>query len=183
MKSPEVGVLAVADRGLKADGLLRHLEHGTHALHGQVDLFGHLLGGGFTTVLLHKLLLHAHQLVDRLDHVDRDADRPRLVRDGAGDRLPNPPRRVGTELIAAPILELFHGLHQPHVAFLDEVEEGQPAVGVLLGDGDDEAQVGLDHLVLSLAGLVQPAQSSWYSLANSSGLSQNWSSSSVSLAA
>src|SRR5699024_2564188 len=44
------------------------------------------------------------------------------------------------------------------VALLDEVQELQPAVRVLLGDGDDEAQVRLDHLGLgfrrfTLAGL------------------------------
>ena len=37
----------------------------------------------------------AHQLVDRLDHVHRDADGARLVGDRAGDRLADPPGRVG----------------------------------------------------------------------------------------
>jgi hypothetical protein len=39
---------------------------------------------------------------------------------------------------------------------VNEVEEGEAAVGVLLGDADDEAQVGLDHLGLGLVGLAQP---------------------------
>jgi hypothetical protein len=33
----------------------------------------------------------AHELVDRLDHVHRDADGARLVGDAAGDRLADPP--------------------------------------------------------------------------------------------
>jgi hypothetical protein len=80
--------------------------------------------------------------------VHRDADGARLVGDRAGDRLPDPPGRVGRELVAAAVLELVDRLHQADVAFLDQVEELQAAVRVLLGDRDHEAQVGLDHLLL-----------------------------------
>ena len=83
-----------------------------------------------------------------------DADGARLIGDRARDRLPDPPRGVGRELVAAAVLELVDRLHQADVAFLDQVEELQAAVGVLLGDGDDEAKVGLHHLLLGLAGLA-----------------------------
>jgi hypothetical protein len=148
MKSPKDGVVAVADRRLERDGLLRHLHDLLHAVDGQVHLVGHLVRGRLVAVLLEKLLLDLHDLVQRLDHVDRDADRAGLVGDGAGDRLADPPGRVGGELVAAAVLELLDGLHEAHVALLDEVEEGEAAVRVLLRDGDDEAQVGLDHLGL-----------------------------------
>ena len=82
--------------------------------------------------------------------MDRDADRARLVRNRARDGLPDPPRRVGRKFVSAPILEFFHGLHQAHVAFLDQIEERQPAVRVFFGDGNDEPQVGLDHFGLGL---------------------------------
>ncbi len=72
----------------------------------------------------------------------------------AGDRLTNPPRRIGREFIAAAVFELIDRLHQADVAFLDEVEELQAAVGVFLGDGDHEAQIRLDHLLLRLARLA-----------------------------
>ena len=38
--------------------------------------------------------------------------------------------------------------------FLDQVEELQPAVGVFLGDGDDEPEVRLHHLLLRLPRLA-----------------------------
>src|SRR3546814_8055953 len=97
---------------------------------------------------LQELTAAPHQLVDRLDHVNRDADRARLIGDRAGDRLANPPGRIGAELVAAAIFELVDRLHQADVAFLDQVEELQPAVGVFLGDRDDEAQIRLDHFLL-----------------------------------
>jgi len=51
------------------------------------------------------------------------------------------------------VFELVDRLHQADVAFLDQVEELQAAVGVLLRDGDDEAQVGFDHFLLGTARL------------------------------
>ncbi len=84
----------------------------------------------------------------------RDADGARLVGDRAGDGLPDPPGGVGRELVAAAVLELVDRLHQADVAFLDQVQELQAAVGVFLGDGDHQAQVRLDHLLLGLTSLA-----------------------------
>ena len=98
--------------------------------------------------LLDELALDVDDLVELLDHVDRDADRPPLVRDRAGDRLADPPRRVGRELVAAAVVELLDGADQAQRALLDQVQERQAAAEVALGDRDDEAQVGLDHLLL-----------------------------------
>ena len=83
----------------------------------------------------------------------RDADGAGLIGDGAGDGLANPPGGVGRELVAAAVLELVDRLHEADVALLNEVEELQAAVGVLLRDGDDEAQVGFDQLALGLLGV------------------------------
>ena len=78
----------------------------------------------------------------------RNADRARLIRDGAGDGLPDPPRRVGGKLVALAVIEFFHGLHQPEIALLDQIEEKHTAVDVPLGDADDQTQVRLDKLLL-----------------------------------
>ena len=82
--------------------------------------------------------------------MDGHADRPRLVGERAGDRLADPPGRVGRELVAAAPVELLDGADQAERALLDQVEERQALVAVVLGDRDDEAQVRLDHLLLRL---------------------------------
>ena len=64
-----------------------------------------------------------------------------MIGDRAGDRLANPPRRVGAELIAAAIFVLIDRAHQAGVSFLDDVQESQAAIAVFLGDRDDQAQV------------------------------------------
>ena len=129
-KISEAGVVAVADWGLQRDRLLGHLENGTHALDGKVDLVGDLVGTWLAAVLLNQLLLHAHQLVDGFDHVHRNANGARLISDRAGDRLTDPPGGVGGEFVAAAVLEFFHRFHQAHVAFLDQVEKGEAAIGI-----------------------------------------------------
>jgi hypothetical protein len=67
-----------------------------------------------------------------------DADRPRLVGDGARDGLTNPPVGIGREPVALVVVELLDRADQAHVAFLDEVEEGHAAAEVLLGDRDHQ---------------------------------------------
>ena len=94
----------------------------------------------------------ADQLVDRFDHVHRNTNGAGLVGDGAGDGLANPPGGVGGEFVAAAPLKFVDGLHQADVAFLNQVQELQAAVGVFLGDGNHQAQVGFDQFLLGLVG-------------------------------
>ena len=148
MKSPKL-VSSLSPTGDCSEiGLLRHLQHGANALDRHLHFVGDFLRRRLAAEILDQLLLHPHQLVDRFDHVHRDADGARLIGDGAGDGLANPPGGVGGKLVAAAVFEFLDRLHQAHVAFLDEVEEGEAAVGVFLGDGNDEAQVGFDHFGL-----------------------------------
>src|SRR5919112_3601883 len=86
-------------------------------------------------------------LVDLLDHVNGDAYGPPLVGDGAGYCLPYPPRRIRRELVAFGMVELLGRPYEPEVALLDEIEKRNTAITILLGDGDDEPQVGLDETV------------------------------------
>ena len=120
-------------------------------------MHGQLFGGGFAAQFLLQLPLRPHQLVDRLDHVDRNADGASLVRNGARDRLAHPPGRVRRKLVAAPVVELIHRLHQADVAFLDQIQELQAAVGISLGDRDHQPQIGLDQLLLGDLGFLLAA--------------------------
>ena len=72
------------------------------------------------------------------------------VGDAPGDGLADPPRGVGRELEPPPGVEPVDGLDQAEVALLDEVEQGQAGRLVLLGDGDDQAQVGADELAVGV---------------------------------
>ncbi len=66
--------------------------------------------------------------------------------------MADPPRGVGAELVALGRIELLHGAQQPDVAFLDQVEEGDAAPHVALGDRDDQPQVGADQRRLGFLG-------------------------------
>ena len=111
---------------------------------------GDLVRRGLAAERLDELALDVHDLVELLDHVDRDADGPPLVRDRTRDGLANPPGRVRGELVAAPVVELLDRADQPERALLDQVQERQAAAQVALGDRDDEAEVRLDHLLLGV---------------------------------
>src|SRR3990172_1027260 len=151
---PEVAVLLFPDGGFQRNRLLRDFEHLADFLEGNVHPLRDLLGGGLPPELLDQIAGGPDQLVDRLDHVHRDADRSRLVGDRPGDRLPDPPGGVGRKLVPPPVLELVDRLHQTDVPLLDEVEELQPPVGVFLGDRHHQAEVRLHQFALRLPGLA-----------------------------
>src|SRR3954470_9363663 len=144
----QVRIFLFADRRLEGDRLLGAIEYLVHLVERQLHLLGDLFRRRLAAELLHEIARGADELVDRLDHVHRDADGPGLIGDRAGDGLTDPPRRVGRELVAALVLELVDRLHEADVALLNQVEELQAAVRVLLGDRNDQAQVGLDELRL-----------------------------------
>src|SRR5712692_2060222 len=149
----QMRIFLFADRRLERDRLLRDLQHLADLAHRDVHPLGDLFGRRLAPELLHERAAGADQLVDRLDHVHRDPDRPGLVGNRARDRLADPPRRVGRELVAAAVFELVQGLHQADVALLNQIQELQAAVGVLLGNRHDEPEVRFDQLLLGLLGL------------------------------
>src|SRR4051794_6764147 len=120
----EVGVLLLADRRLERDRLLRDLDDLADLLGGDHDLLalGHRLGDlldrRLAAELLEQLAGDADEPVDGLDHVDRDPDRPGLVRDGPRDRLADPPRGVGRELEALLEVELLDRRSEEHTSEL-----------------------------------------------------------------
>src|SRR5580700_1920388 len=149
----EMRIFFFADWGFERDRFLRDLQDFPHFGNGNVHSFGNFFRRRFASEFLHELTRGADQLVDGFDHVHRDADGARLIGDGAGNRLPDPPRGIRGKLVSAAILKLVDRFHQADVAFLNQVEELEAAVGVLFRDRNYEAQVGLDQFALGLLGV------------------------------
>src|SRR5207302_5224251 len=110
-KVAEICFFALAYRGLERDWLLRHLQDRANTIHWQEHFFGNFVRRRFSPIFLHQLFLYTHELVNRLNHVDGNSNRARLVRDGAGDGLANPPRRVSGKFVAPPVFEFLDCLH------------------------------------------------------------------------
>ena len=138
-----MAVFAVAHRAVEADRVTAHRRHPPGLVYGCAGPGGDLLDRRLAAIFLEQLPGHVPHSAHRLDHVHRDADRAALVGHRAGDRLPNPPGCIGAELKAAAILELVDRPHEPRVALLDQVEEGQSTVAILLRDRDNEPKVAL----------------------------------------
>ena len=80
----------------------------------------------------------------------RNADGAGLVGDGAGDGLANPPGGVGGELEALGVVELLHRADEAQIALLNEIQKQHAAAHIALGNGDHQAQIGLDELLLGV---------------------------------
>ena len=79
--------------------------------------------------------------------MDGQADGLRLVGQRALHGLLDPPGGVGGELATLGRVEALDGLDEAEVALADEVHERQAHLVVVVGDLNDQAQVGLDHVV------------------------------------
>ena len=90
----------------------------------------------------------SNKLIDRFNHVNGNPDRSSLIRNGAGDRLPNPPSGVGTEFVPALIFEFIDRFHQADIAFLNQIEELETSVRVFLCNTDHKPQIRFDQLGL-----------------------------------
>src|SRR3954451_17695855 len=146
----ELRLLFIADRLFQRDGCLRGALDRIDFLRVDARRLGDFLGGGLTAKLGHELALGAADLVQLFDDVDRDADGARLVGKRTGDRLADPPRRVGRELEALAVVELLRGSDETERALLDEVQERESLVAIVLRDRDDQSQVRLHHLLLGV---------------------------------
>src|SRR5215468_1600363 len=143
----QVRVLLFTDGSLEGYGCLSNLARLAHFFDGHVQPLGQLLRSGLAAKLLNELASALSKLVDDLDHVNGHTDGARLVRDGARDGLANPPGGVGGELVAAAPVELVGASHESEIALLDQVQKLKAMLGVFLGDGDDQAKVGLGQFI------------------------------------
>src|SRR5205085_4463250 len=91
----------------------RRLAHFAYLLERQLRHPRDLLVGRVALELRDELPRRAADLLLPLDDVHRDANRARLVCDATLDGLPDPPRRVGGELVAAAPVELLDRPDEP----------------------------------------------------------------------
>src|SRR5690606_28481502 len=118
-------------------------------------LFGDLLGAGLTPQFSLEAGLGGPNRGEGVVEVDRNPDRARLVGDGAGDGLENPPGGVSGELEALAPVELLDGADEAQAPFLDEVEEVDAGrVGITASVGDHETEVGGQEGVFGLPALA-----------------------------
>src|SRR6266508_1433077 len=144
----ELGLVLVANRLLEGDGRLGATADLLHLVAGEIEIAADLHRRRLPPELGAELALRAHDLVQLLDHVHGHPDRSGLVGQRARHRLTDPPGRVRRELEAFAVVELLRSADESDRPLLDQIEEGQTLVPVLLGDRDDETEIGLDHLLL-----------------------------------
>ena len=146
----KVAVFALADRTVERNWVTADLHDAASFLDRHLGAEGNLFHRWLASEFLKQVLLDGAELGHGFDHVHRHADGAGMVGDGAGNRLANPPRGVGTELVAALVFVLIDGTHQAGVAFLNDVEERQATVAVLLGNRNHQAQVAAGEVALGL---------------------------------
>ena len=78
----------------------------------------------------------------------RHTDRSSGICDTSGDRLTDPPCRIGTELITFGIVKLVNGFHQSHISFLDQIQKRHSTTDIFFGNADYQTKIGFRQLFL-----------------------------------
>ena len=153
-------VRVVAQRRLDRKRCLRRASRLDDSLDVQAEIARDLLEAWRIAGQRQDLALRALHARQQLDRVYGQADGAALICQRAGHRLADPPVHVSAEAeTAAPIVFVGADL-QADVAFLDQVEERQPAVEIAPRDGHHQPQVALDQVLPgSVAVLDEPLES------------------------
>src|SRR3989338_8843767 len=80
---------------LERNDILRNLQNMTDLLNVHSHFSSQLFNQRLTPQFLNQTALRMSQFIDGLDHVNRNTNCPRLVRNGTGNGLTNPPRGIG----------------------------------------------------------------------------------------
>ena len=87
--------------------------------------------------------------IDLPGHVYRQPDRSSLIDQGPFYILTNPPGGIGGEAEAALRVKFFHSPDQAEIAFLNDVQKGQPPVTVASRERHHQSQIAFNHLFTS----------------------------------
>ena len=90
---------------------------------------------------MQQLAGNLFDLGNSFHHVYRNTNGSCLIGNGTGDRLPDPPCRIGGELKALGVVELFYRLQQTQIALLNQIQKLHTSAHVLLGDADNQTQI------------------------------------------
>ncbi|MNE14712.1 hypothetical protein D3C80_1076000 [compost metagenome] len=131
-------IFIVADWRFHGDWLFSDFQHLTNLIFWHQHAFSQLFWRRLATHLLQHLAGDTVEFVDGLNHMHRNTDSARLIRDRAGDRLTNPPGSIGGEFVTTAIFKLINRFHQTDVTFLNQIQELQTTVGVFLGDRNNQ---------------------------------------------
>jgi len=134
--------LAVAHDLIERDGGGQGRDEGVHAGAGETRRGGQVGGGGRMAQGGVQGVGLAGEAGTLHLHVVGDVGDENLPGEGAPKGLFDPPDGVGGELVAARGVEEVNGAQEADGALLHEVVEGEAALLVAPGDGDDEALIG-----------------------------------------
>ena len=137
--------LAVAHDLVEGDGGGQGRGEGVHARAGEARRGGEVGGGGRMAQCGMEGVGTAGEAGALHLHVSGDVGEGDLLGEGTAEGLLDPPHGVGGELVAARGVEEVDGAQEADGALLHEVVEGEAAVLVAPGEGDDETPVGSDE--------------------------------------
>ena len=139
------GIAVGTERHIHRSDALVQTHQARHLLRRFVDAPRDLSAARLVIQVLGQFPLRAQAAVEVFNHVNRQADRARLIHNRALNGLANPPGGVGGEAKTALGVELLHGAHQPQVTLFDQIGKTHAAGFIAARYVHHQAQIAFDH--------------------------------------
>src|SRR5262249_6393390 len=79
-----------------------------------------------------------------------NANQVYLLDSCTGDVLTNPPCGIQAYTIPFPVIEFLYGMHEPNIAFLNQIHQVHPKSPLLACNMHNQTQVSFNHLSLGV---------------------------------
>ena len=80
----------------------------------------------------------------------RDADGSRLVRNGPGDGLADPPCGISGKFVALAVVKLLHCLDEPQISLLDQIKKKHASAHIPLCNAHHQPQIRLSQALFRI---------------------------------
>ena len=138
-----MAVFFLTNRRFQAHRLLGNPHNFAHLVYRHIQFLGDLLRRRLMAVFMQQLVGNFLDFVDGLYHMHRNADGPCLIRDGAGNRLADPPGGISGKFKALGMVELLHSFDQAQVSLLNQIQKLHSPSHIAFGNTDDQPQIRL----------------------------------------
>ncbi len=140
-KVAQMAVFLLTDWCFQRNRLLCNSHDFANLIDRHIKLCTDLFCGRFPAIRMQKLTGNFFHFINCLDHMNWNPNGTRLIGNGAGNGLTNPPCSISGKFKAFCVIEFFNCFNQAQIPFLNQIKELHSTTQISLCDTDNQTKV------------------------------------------